>query len=139
MTPTHTRRKGKLYRYYISTDVLKNGANDCPVRRIPAGEIEDAVLNQIRAMLQSPEIIVATWRAARQAIPDISERQVRDALQRFDELWAELFPAEQARIIQLLVQKVDIATSGAAITLRTGGLSGLIGQLSASTEKVRAA
>ncbi len=23
MTPSHTRRNGKLYRYYISTDVLK--------------------------------------------------------------------------------------------------------------------
>ncbi len=25
MTPTHTRKGGKLYRYYVSTDVLKRG------------------------------------------------------------------------------------------------------------------
>ena len=43
MTPTHTRRNGKLYRYYISTEALKTGANTCPVRRLPAGEIEQAV------------------------------------------------------------------------------------------------
>ena len=23
MTPTHTRKRGKLYRYYISTDIVK--------------------------------------------------------------------------------------------------------------------
>jgi site-specific DNA recombinase len=27
MTPTHTRRKGKLYRYYVSTRVLKQSAD----------------------------------------------------------------------------------------------------------------
>jgi DNA invertase Pin-like site-specific DNA recombinase len=138
MTPTHTRRKGKLYRYYISTDVLKNGANDCPVQRIPAGEIEEAVLDQIRTMLQSPEIIVATWRTARQTIPKLTEGQVRAALHSFDELWAELFPAEQARIVQLLVQRVDIAMTGAAITLRTDGLSSLIGQMRAGRDQKRA-
>ena len=36
MTPTHTRRRGKLYRYYVSMDVIKQGADACPVRRVPA-------------------------------------------------------------------------------------------------------
>ena len=25
MTPTHTRRKGKLYRYYIATSAIRSG------------------------------------------------------------------------------------------------------------------
>ena len=32
MTPAHTRKGGKLYRYYVSTDVLKRDAEACPVR-----------------------------------------------------------------------------------------------------------
>ena len=44
MTPTHTRKGGKLYRYYVSTDVLKRDAEACTVRRIPAAEIERAVV-----------------------------------------------------------------------------------------------
>ena len=40
MTPTHTRKGGRLYRYYVSTDVLKRDADGCPVRRVPAAEIE---------------------------------------------------------------------------------------------------
>jgi DNA invertase Pin-like site-specific DNA recombinase len=33
MTPAHTRKGGKLYRYYVSTDVLKRDADACSVRR----------------------------------------------------------------------------------------------------------
>jgi len=46
---------------------------------------------------------------------------VRDALQRLDPLWDELFPAEQARIVQLLVERVDVSPDGADIRLRTEG------------------
>ena len=65
MTPAHTRKGGKLYRYYVSTDVLKRDAEACTVRRVPAAEIESAVVDQLRGMLRTPEIIVGTWRAAR--------------------------------------------------------------------------
>ena len=37
MTPTHTRKGGKLYRYYVSTDVLKRDADACTVRRVAGG------------------------------------------------------------------------------------------------------
>jgi site-specific DNA recombinase len=47
MTPAHTRRNGKLYRYYVSTDVLKRDADSCPIRRVPAGEIESAVIDPV--------------------------------------------------------------------------------------------
>jgi site-specific DNA recombinase len=129
MTPAHVRKKGKLYRYYVTTDVIRRGSSSCPIRRIPAAQIEEAVLSQIRIMLQFPEIIVATWRAARQSNKGLTERQVRDALYRFDELWSELFPAEHARIVQLLVDKVDLSASGADITLRVDGLSSLLEDL----------
>jgi hypothetical protein len=131
MTPTHTRKAGRLYRYYISTGVLRGSSPDCPVQRIPAGEIEKAVINQLRILLRSPEIIVRTWRAARQSLDGLSEADVREALERLDPLWDELFPAEQARIVQLLVERVDIGTKGADIRLLTKGLTSLVADLAA--------
>ncbi len=139
MTPAHTRRGGKLYRYYVSTDVLKGESNSCPVRRIPAAEIESAVIEQVRGILRSPEIIVRTWRVARQSLDGLSEADVRDALERLDPLWDELFPAEQARIVQLLVERVDISTEGADIRLRTQGLTSLVTDLSAIQPEARRA
>ena len=131
MSPTHTRRGNRLYRYYVSQAVLKHGPEACPVRRVPAAEIEAAVVDQLRVMLRSPEIIVATWRAARSEIKGLAENDVREALERLNPVWDELFPAEQARIVQLLVARVDVAEDGIEIYLRTHGLVSTFRQLAA--------
>jgi hypothetical protein len=116
--------------------VLKRDADACPVRRIPAAEIESAVVDQLRGILRTPEIIVGTWRAAK-SMDEISEADVREALERIDPLWDELFPAEQARIVQLLVERVDVSTDGADIRLRTEGLTNLIADLRAVRPEAR--
>jgi len=139
MTPTHTRRSGRLYRYYVSMDVLKDGASSCPVRRLPAGEIENAVLGHLGVLLRAREIIVQTWRAARKVDRTITEAEVRDAIERLDPVWDELFPAEQARIVQLLVERVDVGPAGLDIHLRTEGLATLVGDLRAATGDTRRA
>ena len=53
----------------------------------------------------------------------------RDALVALDPLWDELFPAEQARIVQLLVERVDLTSNAAAIRIRTAGIEGLVSSL----------
>src|SRR6266446_6447071 len=80
MSPTHTRKSGRLYRYYISQSVMKRGTNACSVRQIPAAEIERIVIEQIRSLLQTPEVIVQTWLAARKSHKGITENDVRGAL-----------------------------------------------------------
>jgi DNA invertase Pin-like site-specific DNA recombinase len=139
MTPTHTRNGGRLYRYYIATTVLKHDAPQCTVRRVPAGEIEGAVIDQVRGLLRSPEMIVRTWRAGKRLIAGLQESEVSAALQRLDPLWDELFPAEQARIIQLLVERVDVGPEGIDIRLRTEGLANLTAELDAVRPQQRAA
>jgi hypothetical protein len=89
------------------------------------------VIDQLRDLLRAPEIIVRTWRAARQSVEDLSESDVREALERLDPLWEELFPAEQARIVQLLVERIDVSPEGADIRLRTEGLTSLAADLGA--------
>jgi hypothetical protein len=49
----------------------------------------------------------------------------RVALQQLDPLWDQLFPAEQARIVGLLVERVDLGMDGMKLRLRLDGLSGL--------------
>jgi hypothetical protein len=95
------------------------------VGRVPAGEIEAAVVDQLRAVFRQPEIVAGTWKAARMHENDISEAEARAALQQLDPLWDEFFPAEQARIVALLVERVDIGTEGLNVRLRVDGLCGL--------------
>ena len=54
---------------------------------------------------------------------------MRDALIQFDALWEELFPAEQACIIQLLVERIDVNVGGISIRLRTEGIASVIAEL----------
>jgi hypothetical protein len=93
----------------------------------------------VRGLLRAPEIIVRTCRVARESIGDIKEADVREALERLDPLWDELFPAEQARIVQLLVERIDISPDGADIRLRTGGLATLVADLRATKPESRRA
>ncbi len=113
LSPTHTRRRGRLYRYYVAQRVLKGDRDDQDiVRRVSAAEIETAVTDQVRALLTQPEVIVGTWLAARAEAPDLTEAEVRDALCELEPLWDELFPAERARIVRLLVERVEIGPAG---------------------------
>jgi site-specific DNA recombinase len=113
------------YRYYVSQTVLKHGAGSCPVGRVPAGDIEAAVIDQLRAVFRQPEIVAGTLRAGRTQDEEITEADARAALQQLDPLWDELFPAEQARIVALLVERVDIGTDKLNVRLRMDGLGGL--------------
>ena len=70
---------------------------------------------------------------------DISEGEVRAALLDLDTLWNELFPVEQARIVQLLVERVDVAIDGLSIKLRTDGLTSLVSDLRGQTAQPKAA
>jgi hypothetical protein len=126
---------------YVAQRVLKGDAagDDSIVRRVAAAEIEGAVVAQVRALLRQPEIVVGAWLAARKEAPELTEREVRDALHRLDPLWDELFPAEQARIVQALVERVTIGPDGADIRLRVDGLAGLVRDLGAMAPATRRA
>jgi hypothetical protein len=139
LSPTHTRKNGRLYRYYLSQTVLKQGAGDCPVARVPAAEIEKIVIDQVRILLRSPEIIVQTWRSARKSIKGMTESEVRNALQAFDPLWNQLFPTEQARIVELLVERVDVRADCVDIKLRIAGITSLISELTGNATNQREA
>jgi site-specific DNA recombinase len=91
-----------LYCDYVSVNVIKRGPKACPMPRVPAGEIEAAVVEQARALIRTPEVVVRTWRAAREEDAEISENDILEALQCLDPVWDELCPTEQARILQLL-------------------------------------
>ena len=50
---------------------------------------------------------------------------------RLGPLGDELFPAEQARIVRLLVERVEVGPAGADIRLRVAGLAGFVRDLGA--------
>jgi len=131
MTPSHTRKKGRQYRYYVCLHATKNGSDTCSVRSVPAGEIENAVVSQVRALLRTPEMVARTMRAARTAADaePVDHDGAVQSLQRLGAIWEELFPAEQARVLRLLVERLEVGTGGIDLRLRVEGLHSLVAEL----------
>lgn len=82
---------------------------------------------------------MATWRAAQPDCQGLQEDEVREALATLDPLWSQLFPAEQARIIQLLIERVDIGTAGLKLRFRDKGLAQMVAEVGIITGKGRKA
>lgn len=172
MSPSHSTKGNRRYRYYVCTHAQKTGWSNCPSKSIPALEIEKFVVQQIRSVGADPGLIASTldiankqskeelanldselaglkkdvmaWTAelptataGRQA--DLHERmvvaekratqlyearakalviapqEVAAALTQFDSLWAALTPAEQTRVVELLIERVDYDGSSGRI------------------------
>ena len=165
--------------------------------RLPAGEIEQIVINQLRALLRHPEVIARTFRevadcgavvqnpdtfgrldelrgrrkqaeqAARSLLalqdPDgdfvktelgrlngeikslaasikilecadpsdapIELSEVTHALQRLDPVWEVLYPEEQRRVLELLIQTITVNKTEVAIQFRENGIKQIVDEL----------
>jgi len=59
---SHTKRRGRRYRYYVCNHAQKNGYDTCPVKSVAAGQAEGIVKDRIRVILRSPDMIARTFR-----------------------------------------------------------------------------
>ncbi len=131
MTPTSTKKGARLYRYYVSMDVIRNretGEETAPLR-LAAGMVEEAVVTEVRRILQTPEVVTQVLAALKQKAGAASEADAIAALHEFGALWSQLFPAEQARIIQLLVRRVTVTAAGLEVDIRREGIAGVIREM----------
>jgi site-specific DNA recombinase len=68
----------------------------------------------------------------------ITEREVTVLLADFATVWSELFPAEQARIVQLLVERVDVQEDTLEVRIRAEGLASFVAELRQESERMAA-
>ena len=52
-----------------------------------------------------------------------------EALKKLEPIWDELYPLEQTRLIQLLVEQVTVSTDGMRVRIRSNGLHSLVSEL----------
>ncbi len=130
MSPTFTnKRSGRQYRYYMPSSDKKFGRGTNPIGSIPAGSIEDLVVEHVQAALQSPQTIQAVWDDVQRHDARIDEPTVVVAMRNLALVWRELFPAEKVRLIRLLVERVQMRKDGIEIDWHATGWSGLAGEL----------
>jgi site-specific DNA recombinase len=57
MSPSVTRRNGKAHRYYVCGSATRRGWASCPHPSLPAGEIEEAVVERIKCVGRDPDLL----------------------------------------------------------------------------------
>jgi site-specific DNA recombinase len=76
--------------------------------------------------------------AKREGEDKITEREVTVLLAEFATVWNELFPAEQARIVQLLLERVDVQEDALELRMRPEGLASLVAELRRDAKRLAA-
>ena len=132
MYPTYSSKRGHKYHYYVSKSESRFGAPGKSFARLPAPEIEAAVVAQIRTVLTSPESVAAVVRHIQRNGAQIDEATTVMAMGRLNDVWDQLFPVERHRIANLMIERIDLIhvgeVQGIKVKWRELGWDALIGE-----------
>jgi hypothetical protein len=104
MTSSHASKGSRRYRYYVSKPEPE--LSNEPLMRVPAGEVEKAVVQQVAAALGEPDLLHRM--IERCGSEDVPIRQIRGML---DDLVATLLhgsKAERRSLLTTLLRRVEL-------------------------------
>ena len=192
MAPTYSRNGKRRYTYYFCQKDSKRAVSTCPLKRIPGGDVEKAVIQQLGAVFRTPSLMAHTFAKASELessererlviekqsceseifniqseitklmgtnLPEkddkiesvknlvtrlngikeellrfktdpINEQDVVGAFGNIEELWELLFPAEQYRLMRLIIESINVMEDSISIILKTDEMPSLIAELS---------
>jgi site-specific DNA recombinase len=120
----------------VTREAIQDGYDTCTVTSVPAADVEGAVLAHVQKLLAVPELVARIWTTAKRESQDhITEREVTVLLADFATVGSELFPAEQARVAHLLVERVDVLEDALEVRIRAEGLVSLVAELRKGEER----
>ena len=105
------KTKHKSYRYFVCDRDTKRLKSTCPVKRVPAAELEKLLLDDIAVMLSTPDMLAGVLNAAEDLDADgkqMRTEQVRNAFSDFAQVWDVMFPVERFRFIQEVIRQVTV-------------------------------
>ena len=118
LTPTHSRRASLRYRYYVSqTLVIGRPRSDVASKRwrIPAIELENAVLAKLVAFLDDQSELTSIFQLGRMAPADATA--VLEAATSLSLSLGEMDLTQLRKALQTYVTRVEIADTTIAVTL----------------------
>ena len=93
MTPTHCNRHHRKYRYYRCSNYLRKKSCTSDNKTLPAGDVEEFVVEIVRKLLKNPAIAALTVHNLAEA--GIPPEKSQEILKNIDKLWETLHSQEQ--------------------------------------------
>jgi hypothetical protein len=120
-----TSRSGIRHRYYRCQGSMKHGADSCQLSGLNALNLEGVVVQHLRHILASPEVLARIGPQIEPAKGEVSHQQALACMKRIDEVWNELFPVERNRVAKLLIERVEVSLERVVMRLKCRGFEHL--------------
>jgi hypothetical protein len=108
MISTKSNKKNKVYEYYTSVRAVKEGFKNCKVGSIPAGELDNFVLQQMALVIKSPKILSGLIEQTKIFRPDIKDVQIIAKMKDEADFIQHLSPITQRQLLMLLIKKIRV-------------------------------
>ena len=101
----------------------------------PESPFVKSELKRLNAEMKSLDDSIRGFGSGGTPIRMIGLSEVTEALQRLDPVWEVLYPEEQARILQLLVEQVTVSKHNVDIHFRANGIEQIVDELTPMSER----
>jgi hypothetical protein len=116
MTPTHAVKKGRRYRYYVSTALITEARSlHDKGLRVPAGDVEALVLDRIRAFFASEHDVGETL--SNFALDAASLRSSLKKAEELTHVWAALPSIKMRELVRAIVERVSVRVDEVVVSL----------------------
>lgn len=130
MKENFTRKTaGKSYRYFVCDRDTKRIHSTCPLKRVPAAELESLLLKEIGTMLAKPEMLAGVMHSAVELDENgkrLKITQVQAAFADLVKVWDVMFPVEQYKFIRSIIAGITVYPDKVRIEYDTAGLEQVI-------------
>jgi len=118
MTPTHAKKGGRRYRYYISASLPDHAGTATGAMRVPAGDVEGVVLDRLRSLLTEPKAIADALRPLAPSAAALDGALRRAAA--FAGRWLSIPPDEVRALARKIIARVVLTPD--RITIEIGAV-----------------
>lgn len=106
--PSRTTQKSRVYEYYVCVHAVKEGRKHCPLSAIPAGLLDDFVLEKLQFVLNSPYVMAGVINKVTSQLPTVPDIRVIEKLKDGAECLKNLPTDTQRLLIHYLIKQILI-------------------------------
>lgn len=132
LTPVHTKKKDRRYRYYVSRRLSLGELDDGSGWRLPAPRIETHVISNLTALLSNPALMIDTFN-----LMDITQCELKSITKRARSIAADINntnPQTQRESLISLVERIEVHPEKLVIAVNS---QILISETSEATETIK--